>query len=139
MNPILRNVLAIIAGILVGGAANMCIITLSGTLIPPPEGVNPNDLESIKANMHLYQPIHFLMPWLAHALNSFLGGFVAALLAASHKMKISLGIGALTMVGGIAACFMIPAPAWFMVADLALAYIPMAWLAGKLATKLSPQ
>lgn len=135
MHPIFRNVLAFVVGVIVGGAANMGIIILSSTLIPLPEGVNPNDMESINANIHLYRPIHFLMPWLAHAMNAFLGGLVGAWLAASHKMHIALGIGALTMVGGIAACFMIPAPAWFMVADLALAYIPMAWLAGKWATR----
>lgn len=134
MNPILRNVLAVVAGVIVGGAANMGIITFSGMLIPPPEGVDPNDLESIKTSMHLYQPIHFLMPWLAHASGSFFGAFVAALIAVSHKMKFALGLGVWTMVGGIAACFMIPAPTWFMAADLVLAYIPMAWLAGKLVT-----
>ncbi|MCF8278206.1 MAG: hypothetical protein K9J17_15875 [Flavobacteriales bacterium] len=134
MNPLLRNVFAVVAGVAIGGIANMGIITLSGLLIPPPEGVNPNDLESIKANIHLYQPIHFLMPWLAHAVGSFVGALVAALIAVSHKMKFAMGVGAWTMVGGIAASFMIPAPTWFIVADLALAYIPMAFLAGKLAT-----
>jgi len=134
MNPVLRNVLAVVAGVAIGGIVNMGIITLSGLLIPPPEGVNPNDLESIKANIHLYQPIHYLMPWLAHALGSFSGAFIAALLATSNKMRIAVGIGIWTMVGGIAAAYMIPAPTWFIVADLALAYIPMAFLAGKLAT-----
>jgi hypothetical protein len=134
MNANLRNVLAVIAGVVIGGVVNMGIITLSGTLIPPPEGVNPNDLESIKANIHLYQPIHFLMPWLAHALGSFCGALIASLLAASRKMAFAIGIGGWTMVGGIAAAYMIPAPTWFIVADLALAYIPMAFLAGKLAT-----
>jgi len=134
MNPLLRNVLAVVAGVAIGGIVNMGIITLSGLLIPPPEGVNPNDLESIKANIHLYQPIHYLMPWLAHALGSFSGGLIAALLATSNKMRIAVGIGIWTMVGGIAAAYMIPAPTWFIVADLALAYIPMAFLAGKLAT-----
>ncbi len=133
MNPILRNILAVVAGVILGGVANMGIIELSGTLIPPPEGVNPNDLESIKANIHLYQPIHFLMPWLAHAMGAFVGAFVAALLAVSHKMRFAMGLAIFTMIGGIAAAFMIPAPTWFIVADLALAYLPMGFLAGKLA------
>ena len=134
MNPIVRNVLAVIAGVVIGGSVNMGIITISGTLIPPPEGVNPNDLESIKANIHLYQPIHFLMPFLAHALGTFAGALTAALLVASRKMAFAIGIGAWTMAGGIAASFMIPAPTWFIVADLTLAYLPMGYLAGKLAT-----
>jgi hypothetical protein len=135
MNPILRNVLAVVAGIIAGAVANMGIIMMSGSLVPPPEGVDPADLESIKANIHLYQPIHFLMPWLAHAMGSFVGALVAALLAVSNKMRIALGLGLWTLIRGIAAANMIPAPTWFIVVDLGLAYIPMALLAGKLASK----
>jgi ABC-type transport system involved in cytochrome bd biosynthesis fused ATPase/permease subunit len=42
--------------------------------------------------------------------------------------KYALIIGIIFLIGGIAACFMIPAPGWFMAADLLLAYIPMALL-----------
>lgn len=135
MNPILRNILAVLAGVIVGAAANMGVITLSGSIIPPPEGVNPADMESIKQNMHLFQPIHFLMPFLAHAVGSFVGALVAALIAATHKMKFAIGLGIWTMVGGIMAATMIPSPTWFIVADLGLAYIPTAWLAGRIASR----
>ncbi|MCB0754167.1 MAG: hypothetical protein KDB98_01140 [Flavobacteriales bacterium] len=134
MNPILRNVLAVIAAVIAGGVANMGIIMMSGSLIPPPEGVNPADMESIKQNMHLFEPIHYVMPFLAHAMGSFVGALVAALLAATHKMRFAIGLGIWTLVGGIAAAFMIPAPTWFIVLDLSLAYIPTALIAGKLAS-----
>jgi hypothetical protein len=62
MNPIIRNVLAVIAGIVIGGIVNGLIVAFGGNLVPPPEGVNPNDMESIKANMHLYEVKHFMMP-----------------------------------------------------------------------------
>ena len=112
----------------------MGIIMMSGSLIPPPEGVNPADMESIKQNMHLFEPIHYVMPFLAHAMGSFVGALVAALLAATHKMRFAIGLGIWTLVGGIAAAFMIPAPTWFIVLDLSLAYIPTALIAGKLAS-----
>ena len=70
---------------------------------------------------------------LAHALGSFAGAWLAARLAATHKMKFALGIAAFTMIGGIVNAFMLPAPAWFIASDLILAYIPMGWLGGKLA------
>ncbi|MBI1288561.1 MAG: hypothetical protein GC178_13400 [Flavobacteriales bacterium] len=138
MNPILRNVLAVVAGIIAGGAANMAIIMLSNSFIPVPEGVNPADMETIKANIHNFQPIHFLMPFLAHAMNAFVGGFVAALIAATHKMRFAVAMGFVGLLGGIMAAYMIPAPTWFIVLDLVVAYLPMAWLAGKLASRLSP-
>lgn len=135
MNPIIKNILAVLAGVIAGWIANMGLIMLSGSIIPPPEGVNPADMESIKANLHLYEAKHFLMPFLAHAMGSFFGALVAALIAVSHKMKFAIGLGLFTMAGGIAACFLIPAPTWFMVVDLTLAYLPFAYLAGRIAEK----
>lgn len=137
MNPVLRNVLAVVAGVVLGGAANMGVIMLSGSIIPPPEGVNPVDMESIKENMHLFESRHYLMPFIAHAMGSFVGAFIAALMAATHKMKFALGLGVWTIIGGIMAASMIPSPTWFIVADLALAYIPTAFVAGTIALKLS--
>lgn len=135
MNPILRNVIAVLVAIPLGGAVNMGIIMLSGSIIPLPEGVNPEDMESIKANIYKFETIHFLMPFLAHAANAFVGALVAALLAATHKMRFAMGMAIFTLVGGIANAFMIPAPTWFIVADLTLAYLPMGFIAGKLASK----
>lgn len=132
MNPILRNVLAVVLAIPVGAAVNMSIIMLSGSIIPPPDGVDPNDMASINANIDKFQPIHFLMPFLAHALGAFSGALVAALIAASHKMRFAMGMAVFTLAGGIAAAFMIPAPTWFIAADLILAYLPMGYLGGKL-------
>lgn len=134
----LRNVLAVIAGIVLGGVANMTLITLSPSLIPPPPGVDVNDPASLSRAMSLFEPKHFLMPFLAHATGSFVGALVASLLAASYRTRLAYGIGAFTMLGGIAACFMIPAPAWFMALDLLVAYLPMAWLAVQLGNRLKP-
>ena len=135
MNPIVKNILAVLAGIAVGWAVNMGLIMLSPSIIPPPEGVDVQSLESINANMHLYKPIHFIMPFLAHALGALFGAFVAAKIAATHNMKFALGIGTLFLIGGIWAVTIFKAPMWFNVLDLVAAYIPMGWLGGKLAKK----
>lgn len=133
MNPIVRNILAVIAGVIAGWIANMGLIMLSGSIIPLPEGVDPNNMESLKENMHLFEAKHYVMPFLAHAMGAFVGGLVAALVATDHKMRFAMGLALFTLVGGIAAAYLIPAPAWFIVVDLTLAYIPMGYLAGKLA------
>lgn len=137
MNPILRNILAVIAGILVGGFVNMTIVSVSGSIIPPPEGVNPEDMESIKANMHLYQAKHFIMPFLAHALGSLVAGILAALIAANRKILLASIAGGFWIIGGIGMTFMIPqTPVWFIALDLIVAYIPMGWLGGTIVSKL---
>lgn len=135
MNPIVKNILAVIAGIILGSVVNMGIISISGSIIPPPEGADITTSEGLKASMHLFQPKHFIFPFLAHALGTFVGALVAAFIAATHKMKFALAIGVFFLLGGIASIFMLPSPIWFTILDLVGAYIPMAYLAGKLVVK----
>ena len=135
MNPILRNVLAVVAGFILGSVVNMGLISISGSIIPPPEGVDPNDIESIKASIDLYKPIHFLFPFLAHALGTLAGAYLAARLGASRKQILALIIGIFFLLGGVTMANMLPGPAWFTVVDLFIAYLPMAWLGGKLGSK----
>jgi hypothetical protein len=132
----MRNVLAVVAGVVIGAAVNGMLITLSPTLIPPPAGVDVTDAESLAAGIHLFEPRHFLMPFLAHALGTLTGALVAYLIAATHRDRIAYGIGVLFLLGGIGASFMIPAPAWFIALDLLVAYIPMAWLAIQIGARI---
>jgi len=62
MNPIFKNLIAVILGIVVGGCINMGIIILGTQIVPPPTGVDVMDTESFKANIHLFQVKHFMMP-----------------------------------------------------------------------------
>ena len=132
MNPIIKNILAVISGLILGSAVNMGIIMISGSIIPPPDGADVTTMEGLKASIHLFQPKHFIFPFLAHSLGTFTGAILTALIAANHKMKFALVIGAFFLIGGIANIFMLPGPAWFNVLDIVVAYIPVAWLGGKL-------
>ena len=137
MNPVVKNILAVIVGIVFGSIVNMGIIMISGSVIPPPDGADVTTMEGLKSSMHLFQPKNFIMPFLAHALGTLAGAFFAALIAANHKMKFALVIGFVFMAGGITNVIMLPSPTWFTILDVAGAYIPMAYLAGKLASKKS--
>ncbi len=135
MNPNLKNVLAVVAGLVFGSIVNMGFIMISGSVIPPPEGADVTTAEGLNASMHLFQPRHFIFPFLAHAIGTFAGAFVAALIAATHKMRFALGVGLFFLAGGVTSIFMLPSPTWFTVLDLVGAYLPMAYLGGKLAIK----
>ena len=128
MRILLRNLLALLIGIAVGGGVNMGLIVLGPSLIPPPAGVDVTNAESFRAAIHLFEPRHFVVPFAAHALGTLAGVLTGFLLAATRRTAISYGIGAVFLLGGIAASFMIPAPVWFVVLDLVIAYVPMAWL-----------
>lgn len=136
MSNLLRNALALIAGVVIGGGVNMALITLSPSLIPPPAGVDVNSAESLSKAMHLFEPRHFAMPFLAHALGTLVGALTAFLVAATHKAQIAGAIGLVFLFGGVAASFMIPAPAWFIALDLLAAYVPMAWLGMRLGARM---
>lgn len=138
MPNLLQNVIALLAGIIIGGGVNMALITLSPSLVPPPAGVDVSDVDSLSRGMHLFEPRHFVMPFLAHALGTFAGALVAYLIAATYKAQMAYLIGVAFLCGGVAASFMIPAPAWFIALDLLAAYLPMAWIAIQIGARMSP-
>ncbi|MBL7842237.1 MAG: hypothetical protein JNK44_00140 [Cyclobacteriaceae bacterium] len=133
MNPILRNIIAVVAGIVAGSFVNMGIITISGSIIAPPAGADVTTLQGLKDSIHLFEPRHFLFPFLAHALGTLVGAFVAAKIAATHRVTFALVIGCFFLVGGTINVFMLPSPLWFTILDLGGAYFPMGYLGGKLA------
>lgn len=135
MNPILRNILAVIVGFVVGSAVNMFFVSISASVIPVPEGVDNTTTEGLKAGLHLFQPKHFLFPFLAHALGTLAGAFFAAWIAATRKMVFAMVIGFLFFLGGLVTILMLPSPVWFTIVDLLFAYFPMAWLGFLLAPK----
>jgi hypothetical protein len=128
MPNLLRNALALLGGVAIGGAVNMALITVSSSVIAPPAGVDVTKAASLSASMHLFEPRHFVMPFLAHAVGTFAGALASYTIAATYKATMAYVVGAFFLIGGVAASFMIPAPAWFIALDLAAAYLPMAWL-----------
>jgi len=137
MNPILKNIISVVIGVVAGSIVNMGIVMISGFVIPPPEGADVTTMEGLQASLHLFEPRHFIMPFLAHALGTLAGALLAGLIAANNKMKFSVGIGVFFLAGGITNAFMLPGPIWFAVLDMVVAYIPMGFIAGKMAVRLT--
>jgi hypothetical protein len=135
MPRLLRLILAIVLGFAAGSAVNMGLILVSGSVIPPPAGADVTTTEGLKASMHLMEPKHFLFPFLAHALGTLVGAFFATLLTPDRSRGPAYAVGALFFLGGCAATYMLPAPAWFKVVDLALAYGPPTLLGHLLAAR----
>lgn len=133
---IVRNSVAVIVGFIIGSGINIGIVVLGPHVIPPPAGVDVTDTESIRASLHLFEAKHFITPFLAHAIGTLAGSFVAFMLAATYQKRIAYAIGVLFLAGGIAASIIIPAPYWFIALDLIVAYLPMAWLGKSLGQRL---
>jgi hypothetical protein len=132
---IVRNILAVVVGFLIGGLVNWGILTVGHVLIPPPAGFDGTSMEGVAATIHLLRPHDYIVVFLAHALGPFAGVLSAMFIAASGRKTIAIILGSLFLLGGIAANYMIPAPAWYRIVDLVFAYVPTAFLAWKVSRK----
>ena len=132
---VVRLVVAFVAGFVIGSLVNMALIMVSGKVIPPPSGADVTTTEGLKASLHLFEPRHFVFPFLAHSVGTFVGALVATLLTPGRTPGPAYAVGVAFLLGGIAAAFMLPAPLWFTVLDLLLAYLPMAWLAHRVGSR----
>jgi hypothetical protein len=135
MPRLLRFAIAVVLGFAAGSAVNMGLILVSGSVIPPPAGADLSTTEGLKASLHLLTPKHFVFPFLAHAVGTFVGAFIATLLTPDRARGPAYVVGTLFFLGGCAAAFMIPAPAWFVAVDLILAYGPPTWAAHRIAAR----
>ena len=107
---------------------NMGLIILGGNLIPMSENFDPMNATNWKL-------INFIFPFLAHALGTFSGAYIAAKIATSYQFSLAMSIGVFFLIGGITMVFILPAPVWFICTDLLVAYIPMGWLGWLIAKK----
>jgi hypothetical protein len=131
----LRNILAVIAGLVVGSIVNMLLVNVGPMVFPPPEGADITSMEGLKATIHLFEPQNFLFPFLGHALGTLVGALLAAAIASSRHMTLAIVVSCFFLAGGIANVFMLGGPVWFIVLDLVVAYLPMGWLGGRLVFK----
>lgn len=124
-----RPIAAVLLGLLAGSVVNMGLITIGSIIVPAPPGVDSSDLESIASSIHLFETRHFIPPFVAHAFGTFIGAIVATLIDYRRGKLVALITGTVFFAGGVAASFMIPAPAAYIAVDLVAAYFPMAMAA----------
>ncbi|NVJ61565.1 MAG: hypothetical protein HWE27_14310 [Gammaproteobacteria bacterium] len=132
---IIKNIGAVILAIIIGSAVNMGLVTLGAILIPAPEGIDPNNLESLKQGIHLFEFKHYIFPFLAHAVGTLVASFTATMLVTNKQQAFAFGLGCIFLLGGFAAAYMIPAHFGFVMVDLLFAYLPMAWIGYKLSSR----
>ncbi len=126
MKTILRNIFALIAGVILGSVLNMSFIVAGSKVFPLSESFEP--MNAMNWDLKL-----FIFPFLAHALGTLAGAFIAAKIASTYKKTFALIVGAFFLIGGTMMVFMLPAPLWFIVLDLTVAYIPMGWLGWRIS------
>jgi len=130
----LRNIIGVLFGLVLGMVANMIMVRLNSVLFPLPAGVNPEDMEAARAHYASLPPTAYLLPFLGHFSQVLVGGLVATKVGRASPAILVGIIGVLTILGSVGAIFMLKLPAWAWI-ELPL-YVPVIWGTILLAKRL---
>lgn len=137
MHPLVRSALGLAAGAVVAFALIAGIQALNQALYPPPAGLDFNDRAAVAEYIALAPLGAMLVVLAGYAVGTFAGAFVAAKAAGWAPVGHALILGGLFLAAGVANVVMLPHPAWFTAASLAV-FVPAAWLGGRLAGGAPP-
>ena len=110
----------------------MLLVQTGMIVFTAPEGIDISTEAGLKSAMTIMSPIHFIFPFLAHALGTLFGAWFAIRFTISKHISAAYSIGMLFLLGGIMMVFSVGGPTWFIILDLTIAYLPMAWLGYRL-------
>lgn len=135
--PLLRLILAPIAGILVALCLIALIESLSHRIFPPPAGLDFRNPEVVRAYVASMPTGAFLLVLTGWVAGVFGGILAASLIGRAHLGRLAAAIGGIILAATLGNLIMIPHPIWF--STIALLAIPAAaYAAWKTSTRLVP-
>lgn len=133
---IFKRTLVILLSIFIGAQVNGAFLTIGTYLIPPPEGFNLNTMDGLKAAVPFLEAKHYLFPFFAHAIGTLISAVLITRFLKTQQFVFAMMAGVLFLIAGISMVIMLPGtPIWFILVDLIGAYIPMAYLGNKIASR----
>ena len=128
-NQLMKTILAVVAGVVVGGAIVFVSEAVGHSLFPPPADINLANPEDVKRLMASLPAGAFAMVLLGWLLGSLAGALVALRIA--RRPAAAWAVAVVFILATTANFFMIPHPAWMIAAGL-LIPLASAWLALRL-------
>ena len=130
----LRNIIALLAGIIIGMLTIASIEYLGQDLFPTPVSLVLDEEMYLTDKAYEMIPLpSMLMVLLAYMLGSFVAGFTSTFIG--RRKSLALLSGFIFLLGGLLYILLIPHPLWFIIISLAL-FIPFALFGGFVAEKL---
>ena len=126
-NAMVRNVLSVIAGVVVAMAFIFLVEGIMGVIYPPIPGTDLSNRETVRHLLDNVPRMVFLWLLIGYGVGSFAGGLVATLASFRQSILPALIVGAIVTIGGVMDLIDICHPLWFSITSLAL-YIPFALL-----------
>ena len=124
-SPVLRRIVAVVAGLLVLGLVVMTLQQVSAAMHPIPEGVDPfdpADAPAFDAYLEDMPPLSWFLVFFSELLGAFLGGLTAGWIARERPRLFSGIIVGLAVAGSVSNWLAFAHPVWFM-AGQAVGYV----------------
>ena len=138
MNPVVRSILAVIAGVIVFLAMIVFFDGMTGLIHPPPADINWQDREAVREHIETLPAAAFLLVLFGWESGAFFGGAICAWLAGRAHLVHAGIIGCLVLVGTWHNIQELPHPPWMELAGITLP-LPMSLLAGSLVMLRKPR
>lgn len=111
----LRIILGVIAGIIVGSVCVWGVETLNHILHPYPAGMKANDMEAFKSYIENLPFLGKFMVIVGYALGALVSGFVSTKIAKNGKSTAAIICGFIFLSFTIYNMTVLPTPVWFWV------------------------
>ena len=118
----LRDIGAVVAGLIVGSVANMALVFANMAVFPGPPGLDFNDPAAMAAYVGGLPPQAFLGVMAAHLSQALFGGLTAARLSGERPMLAAYLVGLLTALTCLVNLLDLPSP-WWMWVELPLCLV----------------
>ena len=128
----MKSLIAIVAGIIVGGVTGYLVQTAGDLLLGYVIGLEPISAQGAAALGTSRATEALLVVVAGYFLGPMAGGYVAARLAPFHRMYHAMAVGVFQMIFGVIALALFPHPLWFSVATF-LAFVPGALVGAALS------
>lgn len=130
----LKNILAVIAGVIAAVIVIFIVEAISNMLFPPASKIdmeNPEEVRKMIENAPAGALIVVIIGW---AIGSFAGGLVATIISNKNKSTYALIVGTLLMISGIINLMMFTHPIWMWIFGLGV-NLPFAYLGYRFVSK----
>lgn len=130
----IRNIVAVVVGLIVAIALVWALQTFSHSVYPPPPGLDLSNPEQLGQFVNSMPPNAFLLVIASYALGTLIGGLTACFIGRSRPYVFATAIGVFVLLGMSTSIMTIPHPLWFTVSAI-LSIFAMIWLAARLSMR----
>lgn len=128
----MKSLIAIVAGIIVGGVTGYLVQTTGDALLSSFMGIEPISAQGAAALGTPRATEALLVVVAGYFLGPLAGGYIAARLAPSKRNSHAIAVGAFQMIFGVIGLVLFPHPSWFAVATF-LSFVPGALVGAALS------